>query len=267
MNRIIFLLPLILFFISCEKIIDIDLNEGAEKIVIDAILTNQSQLPSVYISKTSNFDDVGSPPTVSGALVTIIDNETHHVDTLEEIESGLYMKWLYYGLEGHTYILNVHIEGKIYTAVSTMPNRVALDSLTQQNLVGEGHEPPFGGNSSGRTSVRILPHYQDPADAKNFYQFIVTRNDTLVDDIFIRNDFGFNGSSSPFPLRVPAKKNDRVVVTMYCIDEPVYDYFFGLNENVNQSSATPANPKSNISNGALGYFKACTSERRTITIK
>jgi hypothetical protein len=89
----------------------------------------------------------------------------------------------------------------------------------------------------------------------------------LLNDIFIRNDVGFNGSSAPRPLRVRADRNDVIKVAMQDIDKAAYNYFFGLNENLNQSSATPANPTSNISNGALGYFKGHTSQVKTIVIK
>lgn len=54
---------------------------------------------------------------------------------------------------------------------------------------------------------------------------------------------------------------------MQCIDEAIYDYLLGLSENMNQPSATPTNPVSNISNNALGYFKAQTSSKKTINVK
>ena len=40
------------------------------------------------------------------------------------------------------------------------------------------------------------------------------------------------------------------------IDEKVYNYWFSLSQNVNDATAAPANPVTNLSNGALGYFSA-----------
>jgi|WetSurMetagenome_2_1015567.scaffolds.fasta_scaffold37702_4 hypothetical protein len=48
-----------------------------------------------------------------------------------------------------------------------------------------------------------------------------------------------------------------------CMDKFVYEYFRTAASECGQS-ALPANPTSNISNGTLGYFTACSV--RTISI-
>jgi hypothetical protein len=40
------------------------------------------------------------------------------------------------------------------------------------------------------------------------------------------------------------------------VDQGVYTYFYTLNQNTGRNSGAPANPVSNITNGALGYFNA-----------
>ena len=266
----------LLFLISCEKVIDIDLNQSNPRFVIEGNLSNVTGESKVKISKTLNFDETTAFPAISGALVTITDNLLNQIDTLTETSAGIYFKAGLAGIEGHTYTMMVNIGNQIFTAVSTMPFSVNLDSLVQENLAGSGTGGGPGGsggpgNPGGdhdyETIIQITPHYTDPVNSENFYQFEVTRNDTLVDDVFIRNDVGFNGSSSHLPLRVKADKGDVVTIDLQSIDKTVYNYFFGLNENINQSSATPANPASNINNGALGYFKAHTSIRKTIGIE
>ncbi|MDD2305797.1 MAG: DUF4249 family protein [Prolixibacteraceae bacterium] len=262
-----------LFLISCEKVIDIDLNKSNPRFVIEGNLSNKASESKVMISKTLNFDETTTYPLISGALVTITDNILNQTDTLDESTTGIYIKPSLTGIEGHTYTLKVVIGNEIFEAISTMPYYVNLDSLVQETLAGsESHFGPGGSgkpgsNSNSETSIQITPNYIDPIDSENYYQFVVTRNDTLVNDIFIRSDVGFNGSSSHLPLRVKADKGDALTIDMQCIDNTVYNYFFGLNENINQSSATPANPTSNINNGALGYFKAYTSQKETISIE
>lgn len=263
-----------LFLISCEKVIDIDLNQSNPRYVIEGNLSNVTGESKVKISKTLNFDETTAYPAISGALVTITDNKLNQTDTLTETSVGIYFKAGLAGIEGHPYTMMVKMGTEIFTAVSTMPNSVNLDSLVQETLAGSysggGPGGPGGpgrpGSDKGSSTIQITPHYTDPDNAENYYQFVVTRNDTLVNDIFIRNDVGFNGSSSHLPLRVKADKGDALTIDMQCIDNTVYNYFFGLNENINQSSATPANPTSNINNGALGYFKAHTSQKETIII-
>lgn len=271
------LIPFVLLFLnSCEKVIDIDLNQSNPRFVIEGNLSNEAGESKVRISKTLNFDETTAYPAISGALVTITDNKLNQIDTLTETSAGIYFKAGLEGIEGHTYTMMVKIDNEIFTAVSAMPFSVNLDSLVQENLAGSGTGGGPGGsggpgNPGGdhdyETIIQITPHYTDPVNSENYYQFEVTRNDTLVDDVFIRNDVGFNGSSSHLPLRVKADKGDVVTIDLQCIDKTVYNYFFGLNENINQSSATPANPTSNINNWALGYFKAHTSKKKTISIE
>jgi hypothetical protein len=54
---------------------------------------------------------------------------------------------------------------------------------------------------------------------------------------------------------------------MYCIDSSVYNYFFQLAQSSGagafNTTASPANPTSNISNGAYGYFSAHTISSQT----
>ena len=263
----------LLFLLSCAKEIHIDLNQSNPRFVIEGNLSNIAGESTINISKTINFDESIPNPAYSGAVVTITDNNVNRIDTLEELTAGIYMKPSLTGIEGHTYSLRVVIGNEIFEAISTMPFRVNLDSLVQETLAGtDSHAGPGGSGRPGsdrnsETSIQITPNYTDPANFENYYQFVVTRNDTLANDIFIRNDIGFNGSSTPLPLRVKASKDDVVNIDMQCIDKAMYDYFFGLNENINQSSATPANPTSNINNGALGYFKAHTSQKETISIE
>ncbi|MCW3126192.1 MAG: hypothetical protein JWO03_1850, partial [Bacteroidetes bacterium] len=52
-------------------------------------------------------------------------------------------------------------------------------------------------------------------------------------------------------------ENDTIQMELDAIDKPVYEYFNTLNEStINSLSAAPANPPSNFSNNALGYFSA-----------
>lgn len=264
MKKYIILLLSVILLISCEKEIDINLNKSNPRLVIEGNISNLPGQCNVKITKTINFDEVIPNPTVSGAIVTITNTTTNQTDTLKEIFAGFYSDSTIVGKEGFTYVLNVKIGNEIYRASSSMPVMVPLDSIRQMESSTGSHGGPMGG---GNSFIRITPKYTDPVNVTNFFQFVVKKNDTIQNDIFIHSDYGFNGLVSDRPLRVKASKNDIVIVDMQCIDESVYNYFFGLNENINQSSATPANPVTNFNNNALGYFKAHTSSFKTILIK
>jgi hypothetical protein len=66
------------------------------------------------------------------------------------------------------------------------------------------------------------------------------------------------------------KKNDTLQLKMYCIDKPTYDYFFSLAQIVGNNggfqSASPANPNTNLTGGALGYFSAHTMKEVKLVV-
>ena len=268
MRNIIFFL-MILGFISCESEIDIDIKDSESQIVIEANISTFIDDSKVKISKTLNLDDGLPYPTVNDALVTITNNNTAEVFILSETESGIYKNPYLIGVDEHNYILDIIIEEETYTASSTIPQIVVLESLVQIGEVSDsnGGGGPGGQNRSDRNIAEIIPVYNDPIEFTNYYQFVVTRNDTILSNIFIQRDYAFNGLKNSKSLKIEAIKDDILKIDMQCIDEAVYNYLLGLSKNIHQSSATPTNPDSNISNNALGYFKAQTSSKKMIGVK
>lgn len=252
LNSII-IIAITLPFISCTKVIDIDLNESSPKYVIEGNITDQAGTYEVKMTKTVNFDESNNYPPVSGTFITISDNNTGDIDTLAETLPGRYFTSKVTGISGHTYYLTVNIAGQTFSAVSTMPQLVNLDTLLQDNDI-------FG------SAPVVIPKYTDPAGIANYYLLWVTKNGILQNDVLVRNDMGSDGAVASEPLWTDAGVGDTISVEMQCIDKANYDYFFGLCEVINQSSATPSNPASNIAGGALGYFKAHTTQRKSIII-
>src|SRR5215216_7374429 len=67
-------LPCILFvliFSSCEKVIDINLDDAEKKYVIEAIITDQPGTAKVLITQTKNFDEDNNFTGISDAIVAI----------------------------------------------------------------------------------------------------------------------------------------------------------------------------------------------------
>lgn len=263
----------IIIFISmiltaCEKEINIDLNESNPRFVIEANLSSLNNESEVRITQTLNFDQTNNYPAISNAIVTITDTTLQQTYSLKEITPGVYKKIGLSGIEGHTYRLDVEIGSESFSAISTLPIPLSLDTLQQLNLAGQidAAGPPAGTPGAG-TMIRILPVYKNTTGLDKYFQFVITKNDSLQNNIIIRNDLVSNPVSFPFPLFIKAQKNDTLVIDMQFIDKNVYDYFYGLNRNLGQFSATPSNPASNISNGALGYFKAHSSIRKQLVIK
>lgn len=257
---------LLLLLSSCEKEITINLNNTNPRFVIEGNISNVAGESVVRITKTQNFDENTPFPTISGALVTISDSLLNEIDTLKESsKAGIYSKLSLYGIEGRTYKLQVKIGNESYTSISTMPKRIVLDSLVQMPDLG-GPKPPAG-TPAARANVQLRPFFKNLSKTDKYYQYVISRNDTLMNKITARVDLGSIGLSIPYPLFIQAKKNDVLIINMQFIDKPAYDYLYGVSRNINQFSATPSNPNSNFSNGALGFFKAHTSQKTTLIVK
>jgi len=252
----------LLLLTSCEKEIFIDLNSSNPKVVIEGNLSNLPEDSTlVKLTKTLNLNESVANPTVNNALVTIVDNTIFSIDTLSQIRPGVYYNNNLIGIEGHNYTLNVLVGTDLYSSTSTMPTSIPLDSITLYNF----NRPT--GPPGGNTPVFLIPIYTDTKNVRNNYQLMVSINDSLLYNIDVRNDLILDGEVNQRPISVSANKEDKITIDLQCIDSAVFDYFTNLSTNLGQFSATPSNPKSNISNGALGYFKVHTSSKKNYIIK
>jgi hypothetical protein len=250
---------------SCKKTVSLNLKTAPAQIVIEGEITNLPGPYTVSISQTVGFYADNTFPPVSGASVTISDSTLGITDSLTEMTpgTGIYSTHTLQGVPGHTYALSVTSQQQNYAATSTMPMPVPLDSITFSQL------SRFGGNE-----IDAIANFQDPAGIKNYYQFVEFVNGAqITKDIFVFDDRLSDGKYINETLYNDTSylfQGDEVKVNMYCIDENVYNYFYQLLQSGGggafSTTASPANPTSNISNGSLGYFSAHTVSSATAVV-
>jgi len=241
---------------SCQQVIDIELNDKDAAIVIEGNITDQPGPYTVSISKTVNFSDPNTFPGVSGAFVVMYDN-VGNIDTLTETTAGTYVTSSIQGMPGRTYTLSVTSEGKTYTANSTMPQAITLDSLVLVQSGGFGGSPYY-----------VIPQWQDPLGTGNYYRNIEYVNGERV-GAFLYDDAFADGLVNGQPLlnfTTVLEPGDSVRVEFSCIDAAAYLYFYSMEQTANNNTAAPANPESNFDNDALGYFNAHTFSEKTVVI-
>jgi hypothetical protein len=251
---------------ACEKEIDLDLNGNDNKLVIEGVLTDTKGECSVKLSRTKAFNADNTFQGVSGASVQIF----HDGDTtlLTETSTGVYTAPELSGASGITYGLLVTLAGEQYTATSRMPSKVMLDTLriVEEDLFGD------------MTKIANVG-FKDPAAETNFYRFQQYINGQKIKRYWVRNDDLTNGNNINARLYIlndddddeednDIDSGDEVTVEMLNIDANVYKYFYSLSNSATgeSDSATPANPVSNISGNAIGYFSAHTVEKKTIKV-
>jgi len=247
---------------ACKKVIQVELTNAAPRIVIEGEVTNRSGPYQVQISRTVDFSAANTFPPVSGATVQIRDSTKGISFDLTEASPGIYTTNAFVGIPQHIYSLLVIAEGQQYTATSTMPPPVPLDSITFARNI----------DLNNKEGINAVVNFQDPQGMGNYYQFTEYRNSRLIPNIFVFEDRLSDGRYIEQPLfndSTYLQLGDTMLVKMYCIDKKIYEYFNTLIQVTGSNdfqSASPANPNSNISNGALGYFSAHTLERERLEV-
>jgi hypothetical protein len=261
MKNIIILSALSILMASCEKVIDLKLNDDTPKLVVEAEITNNAAPYVVKLSKSVAFTQSSVYPEVANAQVIISDN-AGTIDTLTYKGKGEYYTQKIQGVIGRTYNLNIVSEGNTYTATSTMPKQVPLDTLSVLKV-----------EAAGQTRFAILPNYIDASEPGNFYQFVLNVNGKQVPDYILWNDNVSNGKPNQRPINSNAVQlvpGDTAMVQMRCYNASSYNYYYtlgSLQANGPGGGTTPTNPPTNISNGALGLFSAHTSQVKSIVIQ
>jgi hypothetical protein len=255
----------VFFLTSCEKVIDLDLNEAEKKYVIEAIITDQPSTTKVLITQTKNFDEDNTFPGISGATVTITESGGA-TTTLTETSQGVYENAALIGVSGKTYSLSVNINGKIFSATCAMPQKVNLDTIyvtdellftdTRKIANADFHEPVGRGNN-----YRFIQYIN-----KNKQEDIIIQNDDYTDGRNVNAKLFFFGDEDD--VNGIIRSGDTVRVDMLCIDQPMYKYWFSLVRSSvgGNQQATPSNPVTNMQGGALGYFSAHTLQTKEMVV-
>ncbi len=256
-NKLLLIMIATTVFVSCTKVIDIDLNSKDPQLIIEGKISNEAGPYTVLVSKSVNFSQSNNFPPVTNAKVIISDN-SGVVDTLTQSKPGEYTTSKILGAIGKTYTLTVVADGKKYESTSKMPTFIPLDSLyvTTNPL-----------NIGAKLKSITVPVLTDKEGEQNYFRFIEYNNGIKSNDLLLLDDKFFDGQKIENQLFIPEdkrKKNDSITVELICLDKPVYDYFLSVPI---PGAAVFANPKSNISGGCLGYFSAFAVSRKKVVVE
>jgi len=262
-----FILSMIMVFVfpGCQKVINVDLAEAPPILVIQGLITDSIGPYKISLSKSGSYFNQPVLPPVSHAVVVISDNNGI-VDTLKEKVPGLYYTSKIRGIPGRTYSLMVLSENKTYTATSTMNSHVDIDTLKLEKNQSQGLG--FGGRDGKESRVDIHCIFKDPQE-KNFYRIKITTNDTIdMANFRLYDDQYTNGEETDLQLG-RMRIGDVSYVELISLDNNTYEYYRTLRDILRSNpifGSTPANPNTNLTNGALGYFGACAISSKAIYV-
>jgi hypothetical protein len=268
MKRLIYIIvSLLIITASCTERIEIELDETYTRLVVYGTITTDTTRHYVELSKTTSYYYNEAPPMISGAEVSISDSEGNRV-VLTEVAPGKYATPDdYYAVAGRTYTLDVQLQEEVngfksYTASSLAKEIYPIDSI------GLMYQPDWG----EKGFYEVTCYYQDPT-TRDFYMFNIFKNgDMLTDTIsnrFITNDDFYNGNYTngigvgyldQANEREELKPGDTITFQACSITEDYFNFIWTLQQETGFStplfSGPPANVKSNVSNGAAGFFAA-----------
>ncbi len=243
---------------ACTEKVDVQLGDTEPKVVIEAYLATETDSSYVKLSRSINYFASGGSPAITDATVEITGNG--NTILFNHIADGLYK-----GPSGYmpdtavTYTLKVLADGQEYTSVSTLYPMFYVDPQLQfeyrdaSGFLDAGYAVTYWSSDSRPQEIHT--------------QFKFGQNDTLFDqEIIFSNTDIVKNELRPFelPFYRPLS-GDSVMLEFRSIDPQVAAYLVAL-ANLNSGApgpfqTPPANPPTNISGGAIGYFMATDVKR------
>ncbi len=285
MKKILILLPFLALLTSCAEDINLSVAKGPAKIVIEGNIEN-GQLAEVIITRNSALSD-----TVDFQKILVTDAKAWVsaggvTDTLHFfINSSSAIPFVYrgsflQGQVGETYNLTVIADGRTFTATTTIPALVPLDSVWWK---AQAPETELG---------FAWAHFSDPLGMGNAYKWFAKRpkqtiilngqptilnrryvspNGGSFDDKFIDGksfDFAYNRGYDPteatYYKNEPKKEQGYFKITdtiyiKFCTIDNAASQFFSTYDQAVQSNGNPfAAPVHILSNiqgdGGLGVW-------------
>ncbi len=268
----ILLIFVIFIFASCEDIIDIELNNVDPQIVIEGDVIVGKKI-TVKISQTADYYDPIDFPAISTAIVTV-DDGAGNSEILKQTDTlGLYKSKKLIGEEGKKYNLKIEYNGEEFTSESITPDGVEdwLGFFPSMEVV-------FGEDTIVMPVFLMLFEDSEP-DIPNYYRirFYKLNDPNKGNGIFeIYDDTEKDTAGVVTYVLAPLREYenfDTIVAELWTINKQTYDFYNTLSDIAGSPggggpppTSTPANPSSNITNNAYGYFSSYTVSIDTLII-
>lgn len=240
-------------FTACEEKVDVQLGETDPKVVIEGYWCTETDSSYVRLTRTIDYFNTSTPPAITDASVEINDGQNSLL--LTHIGDGFYRPNAGYKADtGKVYSLKVIANGETFSASSTLYPMFYVDPVLQFDF-----KPASGFLDEG---FAVTYYSIDNRPGEIFTKFNFGQNDTIFDQeiLFTSADL-IKGQTRPFELPFyRPQSGDSVMLIFRSIDIPVAKYFEALSQ-LNSGApgpfqTPPANPPTNISGGAVGYFMA-----------
>lgn len=254
MKNSVIIFCICLVCLSCEDVVDVDLENEAPRVVIEVtgIQNQNNEWGIVYgkVSKTNSYYDE-RVHYLSNAEMYIEVNNTFYKIGKSQNYANIYEDTIPM-LYDKDYTLLVNFEGEQYKATTKLYKSVPFNRIEQSN------------NTLAENQIAINAYFTDPADEENYYyfEFKSKRFGRKVDNI---GDELFNGNEVSTFYAEEFKPGDTVSVFIHGISRR-YNNFISLalsqaTTTNNPFAPAPVSIRGNVINTenpdkfAFGYFR------------
>lgn len=257
---------------GCERIIDVELEEGPTRLVVEGRIELVKEAPSgaqsIRLTTTDEFFSNVATPAATGASVIVTD-DGGGVFPFVETGPGLYTTGNLAASIGTTYTLTIDWQGDTYSATATLHAVPPIDRLyllfEEESAIIE------------EEGYRATIDYTDPAGIVNYYLWeqIVDGEIALLPDpgnaFNLVSEDRFYDGQAVFAYQpndeIALNVGQSVEIRQVALSRDAYDYYLALFEQNSLGSGDPfsippANVRGNVENVtaperlALGYFEA-----------
>ena len=264
---------------SCSDVIDVEVQEGQSRLVIQASLdwekgtTGNEQI--VKLSTSTEFFDTTSNTAVTGASVSVTNDVSGTEFIFIDQNNGEYTTSEFVPVLNESYTLTVIHNGETYSANETMMTVTEITDLYQ------GLEDGFDDEE-----LELHVEFTDPEDEDNFYLFKFQKQGDLLPEFEVGDDEFVNGNELDWWYEIEEDEDtdkiealapgDVVSIEMYGISEAYYGYMDILIDQIGGVgifSATPVAVKGNCinltnpDNYAHGYFRLTEVNKTSYTFE
>jgi hypothetical protein len=256
---------ILLLCLGCEKIFNFsDTGKYKQNVVIEAIITSQSDDSKVRVSYAVEFNDSVSAEPISDATVKLVD-VSGDTTSFRYLEDGWYTCDGFAALPEVNYTLLVQASTTIYHSTSTMVQVHGLDSLSYSF-----HRKVNATDSA--YYIKLFAGTTDPDNPK-YYQIQVFKNHQLIttgNNTLLLSDMATLSLNGVEP-DIGFAKNDTVDVELYSLTEDMFYYYAYIFNtilfNSNYDLEFKTNPPIQFSPKALGYFQLSDLSWKSIIIR
>ena len=268
--KILIFAVILAYLWSCEEVVQIDLNDADPAFVVEGIICKDS-VCTVRLTKTANYFSQEEPEVIDDASIVLKDGAV--TETLTYIGNGYYSGNTIIGTEEQKYDIEINQNGNIYKGESLMPSGSLLNSVTFSKSNEVSILNPYGD-----LVFTISCQFNDNPAKDNYYMIcFISEGDLIEKRFFLMTETTANGGSFENTDNIIGFSESifydggEVEVQLYTIDKNIYNYFLQLDDILfwkrRYIPPVPYNPKSNISNGALGYFAAWAYDSKRIILE